>query len=258
MPNFEQKPNTPPVQNMGENTSKVFSGETESQTNKEMYSETAGLFADEIRKRLPSEGGVPYTIADVGAFQGELLGDILARLPDHHIKTIEVDINSGALQKSANEGGKVVAQAESLPFANTSIDAAIMRYVLQWNDAETQRKILIELARTVKEFALIEHAGADIVDTDEWRAALTTLFSTDELAKLKRSTYFFSSRDEVETWLQEAGITYERLQDRVVDNLAEVFIERYSLNEQEAQKTREILGDKNFIRQTDWIIFPKS
>jgi ubiquinone/menaquinone biosynthesis C-methylase UbiE len=256
MSTFEQKPRLPLVQNMGENTSRVFSGETTLQANSELYAETARLFVGEIRRRLSSEGA-PRTIADVGAFRGELLSEIVAGLPEYELKTLEVDINTEALTKSVNVGDKVVAQAELLPFGDKSIDVAIMRYVLQWNDAETQRMILTELSRTVKAFALIEHSGADVIETNEWRSTLTTLFSTDELEKLKRPKHFFSSRDEVETWLQEADITFERLQDRVIDNLADVFIERYALNVQEAQKVRDILGDKNFIRQTDWIIFPK-
>lgn len=222
-----------------------------------MYAQTAGLFADEIRRRIPSDRGSPLIIADIGAFQGELLSAILAKLPEHDIETIEIDRDSVALQRGANKGNKMVGLAETLPFGDATVDVAIMRYVLQWNSAETQKRILAELARAVKEFALIEHAGADIVDTDEWRAVLTTLLSTDDLAKLKRSDCFFSSRDEVETWLQEAGVSFERLQDRVIGNLADVFTERYALNPMEAQRTREILGDKNYIRQTDWVIFPK-
>lgn len=251
-----ERPEKRVVQDMGDDTSRVFSGETQSQTNREIYSETAEFFANEIKKRL-SVRNEPYTVADVGAFQGELLSDIIEKLPEYHLKTIAVDISEQALEKNTASEEKIVSRAERLPFDDKSIDIAIMRYVLVWNEAETQKKILEELARTVKEFALVEHSGPDVVDTDEWRNKTNELYRGDEVPKLKRTGHFFASRDEIEEWMQQFGIKFERLRDRLVQNLSDVFVERYALNAEDAQKTRDVLGDKNYLRQTDWIIFPQ-
>lgn len=253
--NIEQ-PNKTIAQNMGDDASRVFSGETQSQVNKEMYGETAEFFANEIKRRLPVREE-PYTIADIGAFQGELLEEVMNKLPEYKFTSIATDINEQALQKNSVSEGKVVTRAEKLPFADESIDIAIMRYVLVWNEPEKQKEILAELARTVKEFALVEHGGADIADTEEWRNRIGSLFSGNDVPKLKRGEHFFASRDEIEGWMQERGINFERLRDRIVQNMADIFIERYALDAENAEKTKEVLGDKNYVRQTDWIIYPQ-
>jgi ubiquinone/menaquinone biosynthesis C-methylase UbiE len=255
--NQENNPEKIEAPDMGSNTSKVFSGETLSQTNIEMYGQTAEFFAGEIRERLPLRDE-PYTVIDVGAFQGELLADILEKLPEYHFKTIAVDINEQALRKNMASEDKIVAHAEALPFADKSIDIAIVRYLLQWNDAEKQKQILKELSRTIKEFALVEHVGSDIVDTDEWRNRMDKLLDGSEVPKLKRAEYFLSSRDEIEEWMQQNGIKFERLKDRIIQNVADAFIERFALDNEDADKTKQVLGDKNQIRQTDWIVLPNN
>lgn len=242
--------------NMGERTSRVFRGESLTLANKEMYAETAEFFADEIRKRL-SPRKEPYILADVGSFQGELLDELLKKMSGYKFQTTALDINEVALEKNQVAGQKIVADAEKMPFADKSIDVVIVRNMLQWNSAEKQKRILKEIARMVKKFALVEHVGADTVDTDGWRARADDLLDGEEVPKMKRGEHFFSSKDEVEEWLQQSGITFERIKDRRIDNAADVYIERFGLNDAEARETRNILGDKNYILQTDWIINPK-
>ncbi len=75
-----------------------------------------------------------------------------------------------------------------------------------------------------------------------------------EIPKLKRIDHYFSSRNEIEKWMQENKINFERLMERKIENLEDVFIERYNLNDGESLKTKEILGDKNYIIQTTWLI----
>jgi ubiquinone/menaquinone biosynthesis C-methylase UbiE len=255
--NYEKSPTEKIVPDMGDNTSRVFAGETQSNANIEMYQQTAEFFADEIKKRLPVRDA-SYTMIDVGSFQGELLANIIEKLSEYHFETTAIDINQQALRKNFSSDSRVVAHAEALPFDNQSVDIAIVRYVLQWNSAEKQKQILMELARTVKEFALVEHLGSDVIDAEEWRGRMSKLFDGSEIAKLKRVDYFLSSRDEIEEWMQQNGIKFERLKDRVIENVADAFIERFSLNSDEAEKTKQILGDKNYIRQTDWIVFPNN
>lgn len=72
--------------------------------------------------------------------------------------------------------------------------------------------------------------------------------------KLFRQECYFSSGDEIEKWMTEAGIKFRKLQDRKIDTVSDVFIERFKLDEEDAKKTIEILGDKNYIFQTTWLI----
>lgn len=250
----EKIPEQKIIPDMGEQTSKVFAGEYVSETNKEMYAETAQFFADEIRKRLPVREQ-PYIIADIGSYKGELLVNILKLLPDYHFETVAVDVNKHALSDNS-AGQKIIADSEKLPFVNNSVDLIIIRYLLAWNNAAKQKRILEQIAQSVNKFALVEHAGADINETEKWREKMDDLLNGIEVPKMKRSGHFFSSRDEIETWLNQSGISFERLKDRVVQNGADVYIERYGLNKNEAEKTKEILGDKNYFRQTDWIVYP--
>lgn len=240
---------------MGSETSKVFSGEAESLTTKEMYSETAGFFADQIKSHIPESTG-QYVLADVGSFQGELLSNVVELLNEYKFETVAVDINEVALVgNKANK--KIVSSGEQLPFDDNSIDVVIMRYVLQWNNAEKQKKILKEINRVTKTVALIEHVGSDTEDTENWRGKQDELVSGIKIPKLKRGEHFYSSRDEIETWMSEQGIKFFRLRDRKIAEASNAYIERFGLDENEADTAREILGNKDYFMQTDWAIFPK-
>lgn len=245
-----------PEPDMGNATSDVFSGKCRSETNRKVYAETADFFASEIKKRFIP--GKTYTLADIGAYQGELLGELLRKLPDYKFKTIAVDIAETALTKNKTAQEIVCADACDLPLPDTSIDIAIVRYLLQWNAAERQERILNELARIVRGCAFVEHTGADVVDTVAWRERMDRLLSGKEIPKLKRGEHFFSSRDEVEAWMRNLGIEFLRLKDRIIADGADVYIERYALDADEAKAARQILGEKNYARQTDWVIFPKN
>lgn len=243
-----------PKLDMGENTSKIFSGDTESQTNKEVYAETSEFFANTIKERLPVTEKIHH-IVDIGSFRGELLSDLLKKLPEYGFQSIAVDINNMPLKKNPTDH-KVVADAIALPFEDKSFDIAIMRYVLQWNSPENQRKIISEVFRVVNKFALVEHLGPDSENPEEWREKTTDILDGKEIQKLKRDSYFFASKNELEEWMKEKKINFHCLRSRRIDNASDVYIERYNLSKEDAEKTRDILGDQNYFQQTDWIIFP--
>lgn len=242
-------------QNMSESTSQVFAGKYKTETNKKMYAETADYFANEIKARLPKTEG-EYTLLDIGSHQGELMQDILSKLPDYKFKTIAIDISEDSLSGNNISDRRIIANAEELPLDDEIADVVIVRYLLQWNDAERQKKILQEIARVTKGFALVEHVGSDIVDTENWRTKMGILLEGHVIPKLKRGEHFFSSRDEVENWMNGLGIKFERLRERIIQNGSDVYIERFNLTQEEAEKARIILGDKDFFHQTDWIIYP--
>ena len=220
-----------------------------------MYEGTPRFFADQIRSRLRPDKD--YSIVDVGAYQGELLDQLLRQLPEYKFRTVAVDIDSEKLSRN-RAGSLIVSNAENLPLADSSVDIAIIRYVLAWNYFERQKNILKELARITREFTMIEHGGADSQNSDLWRAKLDDLFDGQEISKMKRKEHFFSSRDELEAVMREASLKFERIKEVNIDDLASVFSERYNLNPEELAKARKILGDKNYLQQTDWIIYPKN
>jgi len=240
---------------MGADTSKVFSGKSENLTNIMMYRETADFFASEIRRRLPPRAE-PYKLLDVGSFKGELMSDVLARLPEYTFETTAVDVNSEALENNSADF-KINSGANNLPFENGSFDIVMVRYVLQWNVFDSQKNILSELERVVKGFIIIEHVGSDSIDTDGWRSKMDDVLDGVEIPVLKMDGYFFSSKDELEQWMRENSISFECLRNRKIDKASNVYIERYALSETESDTLRTILGDKDYFIQTDWVIYPK-
>jgi len=251
---FENNLKKATPQEMGINTSKVFSGESELKPSREAYNETPIIFSEEIKKRLSPDK--EYILADIGSFKGELINKILELSPEYKFNTVAVDINEEALKQN-NLGTKLVANADNLPFKDKSIDIEIVRFLLQWNSWEKQKEIIKEIARTVKEFALIQHGGADNNNPKDWRFKMDQLLSGDVVLKLKRGEHFFSSRDEMEKMMKEEGIKFERTQEKVIDDIATIYSERYGLDKEEDKKARDILGDKNFFIQTNWIIYSK-
>lgn len=242
------------AQNMGAGTSSVFSGQVLTDTNRIHYAESAPFFAEEIRKLLESG---EYTLADIGTYKGELLTEILKLLPEYKFKTIGVDINKEALEENKVVGEKVVCDARKLPFADKSIDIVIVRYMLQWNNSEAQKDILKEIARVIKRFAIIEHNGPDNGDEELWRKNSDRLLSGDEVSKMKRLNYFFASEAEVERWMSESGIEYKVLRSRKTPGLSNIYIERYLLDDKEAETARNILEGTDYVAQVDWLILPK-
>lgn len=240
----------------GENASKVFGGEEQSETIEKLYNESARYFADLIKERLGEEKNTIYTMADLGSFKGEFLASILVNLPEYTFDTVAIDLEQNVTKNKVAQK-KVAAHLYSLPLPDKSIDVEIMRYVLAWNDAEKQKEILKEIARTVKGFAIIQHAGADSENADEWRMRMDDLLDGKEVPKLKRIGHYFSSREEVENWLTENNIPFERISERRVDAVSDVFIKRFALGGEDAEKTCEILADKDYIIQTTWLVYPQ-
>lgn len=245
--------NTESLKNLGEKASDIFRGESNSLAVKELYGESAGYFADIIKNKLLNKDKT-YKLADLGSFSGELLGNILDKLPDYKFRTIAVDINEEALKENLSAQEKIISTLDKIPLEDTSIDIILCRYGLAWNSPKEQQEILKEIARIVKGFAVIQHAGADNDNADEWREKIDDLLDGKEIPKLKRIRHYFSSRNEIEKWMQENKINFERLMERKIENVSDVFIERYNLNDGESLKAKEILGDKNYIIQTTWLI----
>ncbi len=245
-----------PKNDQGEQGGVVFRGEGRFKASQELYAQSAENFANLIKEKLPVRDE-PYLLADLGGHKGELLGNILEKLPEYDFKTIAIDLNEDALAQNVGAGEKIVASLDKLPLADKSIDVAVARYVLVWNEYEWQKAILNEIARVVKKFGIIEHAGAPSDDTEAWRQNLNNLFNGGQVPALKRDMHFFSSRDEVEKLMRGSGIRFECISEKKVNGVSDVFIEKWKLGSNDAGKTKEILGDKDYIVQTRWVIYPR-
>lgn len=239
---------------MGEMTSEVFAGRIEKQSLMELYGESADFFANVIRSKLNPKNG-QYSLVDLGSFKGELLQNVLQKLPEYEINPVVVDVNEGALAENVASRRRIVAHAEKIPFADSSVDIVFVRYVLQWNDFEKQKEIIKEIGRVMKKFAVIQHLGADSDDPGVWRSRVDA--ALEEIPKVGKQGRFYSSRDELEEFMRKEGISFERVQDRVVQNLSDVYINRYGLDEFESQKVKAELGEKDYVVQTTWILDTK-
>jgi ubiquinone/menaquinone biosynthesis C-methylase UbiE len=245
------------VPEMGVDTSHVFSGNVKGEALKRVYGESAQLFADLIKKYLPaSEKG--YTLADLGSYKGELLAKILEELGvDYKVKTIAVDVNEEALkQNTADES--VVSSVDSIPLADGSVDISIMRYVLQWNPLNVQKDILKEFNRITRKIGVLQHCCPDDQNADEWRKHTDDIYDGEEVLKLKREGYYFSSPGEVEAMMTELGIKFKKICEVTAPGFSEIFVERYALSREEAETLRKILGKFDYENVVTWVILPEA
>lgn len=242
------------IMQMGENSSKIFGAENiKSKTTAKVYEQSANFFADTIRQKINPDK--QYDLADFGCFKGELLDNILRLLPEYHFHTYGIDLEPNLIgNKSAQE--KVAADLVCTPLRDKSMDIVLMRYVLQWNNAQKQEKILQEIARVTRGFAIIQHLGADNKNSDAWRKKIDELLGGQKIAKLHRVGHLFLSNEEIEELMNKHAIRFERIQNRKIDRLFNVFRERYNLIDKESNLAKQILGNKDYIIQTSWLIYP--
>ena len=242
---------------MGVDTSHVFSGDAKSESVRKIYGESAGLFADLIRQYLPPTSD-EYTLADLGSFKGELLKKVVSNLdPGYKIKTIGIDINEEAMQDNPADE-RIVSSVDALPLADKSVDISIMRYVLQWNTLEKQAEILKELNRVTRKVGIVQHCCPDDQNADEWRRHSDDVYDGEEISKMKRAAYYFSSPSEVEAMMVESGIKFKKISEITAPDFSQIFIERYALSEEEAVLLRKILGEFDYENVVTWVILPEA
>lgn len=238
----------------GLDTSRVFSGRTNLEATAILYSQSSKLFSKIISERLSV--GQKYHLADFGSFKGELLNNTILELSgqgyDFHTYAID-RIGKVLLENPANT--KIQSDLTKVPLGDKSIDIAMARYILVWNSLDDQLKILKEMTRTARQFAIVQHGGADNVEPREWRRRIDYLMTGKDVPELKREGSYFSSRDELEQLMKQNGIGFIRLDELKVAPLSDIFIERYKLDSKSAQKTREILADKDYTIRTTWLIY---
>lgn len=238
--------------NQGIRASEIFSGKVEAKPLKKVFGESAQFFSDIIRNKLTPGN---YNLADFGTHKGELLENVCSSLPDFNFHTVGIDLEANLRENKAAQE-KVAADLGKIPMEDKSVDIGFARYALHWNDIEKQEQILKEIARTVKDFAIIQHVGADAENPMKWRERVNDLLDGKEIPKLERHGHLFSSSQEVEKILIDNNIPFEKVSERCVPGLSEILSQRFSLNEKEKQLAEEMLKNNDYIMQITWIIKP--
>lgn len=243
----------PSYENQGERTSTVFAGRGQSHASRRIYGESADLFADLIAQHL-QQSERPYVLADIGSFKGELMSEVLGRLPQFRFRTIAIDINSEAMSENRADR-KIVADVANTRLEDKSVDVALCRYVLQWNPPDKQRMILRELDRITRHAVILQHFGSDAA-AREHRERIDLVLSGSKVPKLRREDYYISSAEEIEDWLAQQGMAFAQRAHVKLGNLSDSFIDRYNLASAEAQRLKQVLGDYDYIVVTTWILSP--
>lgn len=243
----------PSYENQGERTSSVFAGRGQSHASRRIYGESAELFASLIAQSLPHTDR-QYVLADIGSFRGELMGEVLRRLPQFRFRTIAVDINSEAMAENQADR-KIIADVVNTQLDDKAVDVTLCRYVLQWNPPDKQRSILRELDRISTRAVILQHFGSDGAER-EHRKRIDDVLSGSKVPKLRREDYYISSAEEIESWLDLQGMGFTRRAHAKLSNLSDSFVDRYNLAGADSQRLKQVLGDYDYIVVTTWILCP--
>jgi hypothetical protein len=208
----------------------------------------AYIVAKLIRKNM-----IPgrYSVADFGGHKGELLSELIRTLPEYDFDPIILDKVSG-LERDANFK-KIEADIIGNPLQDKSVDLIIMRYVLPWDKYENQKLILAEVKRVCKDVAIIQHQGASNDNPKLLQDASRKLWG-GSIPKLRRDYGFFTESNQIEKWMSELGMNFEKVEEKYIETLSEMFIEKFALNNEESCLTKEILKGCDGINITTWII----
>lgn len=233
----------------GLNAISLFRGKSATKPAKLIYAESAVLFADAIKSHLPVEA---YTLLDLGSHKGEFLEDLVEKLRDYSFDAIAVDVNEADLKDNPAET-KIAADLITIPLGDKSVDITIARYAIAWNNAENQKRIIKEIGRLTRTIAIIQHQGSDPEHPHNPQTAARELFR-GKIPELKREEFYFSSATEVEAWFTEFGFKFERIQHRRVEDISELYIEKYRLEGDNAEAVRNILAGADYLWQTAWVV----
>jgi ubiquinone/menaquinone biosynthesis C-methylase UbiE len=197
------------------------------------YYETGQQIIKLIKEQLTNKDRT-YSFADFGSHQGELMKVVLDQLSDYHLNTIAID-TLGSLKSNQVADELVPADLTHIPLKDHSVDFGMTRYVLQWNTLTDQAKILSEVNRVVKDFAIIQHVGADQDCLQDWQHNLDQVLDGSLIPKLRRTNYYFSSPEQIEEIMAENGLNFQRLSYQKIDQMSEIYITRFALNPDESE-----------------------
>lgn len=218
-----------------------------------IYGESAPDFADIIKAKITV--GPDNSLADFGGYKGELMRDVLVLLPEYNFRTICFD-RPEHLTDNKVAKIKIACDLSDLPAADQSIEAGFIRYALQWNSEDKQRAMLRRMRKVVQRLLIVQTAGPDNDEAEEWRRTFDILLGGKEVPALARTGHFFSSGKETEKYLIESGMNnFKMLCEKLVDKgLSSVLTNRFDVGEKDAEITRQILGTKDYIMRRTWAV----
>lgn len=239
------------ISEQGKKAPILFKGDGKSKASHLVYGNSANLFSSIIKKRLKKKEN--YCLVDFGSSRGDFLNELIKKLPQYNFNIICIDKEKEPLDKNTVAHEKICSNLVSVPLRDDSADLLIMRYVLQWDSLEEQKQILSELRRLMRDFAIVQHAGADSKNALKWRKNNDNLFK-GEIKSLYRFEQCFSSSQEVENMMKEVGLDYKKIDEIKVEGLSDIINEKYVLDKKERLRVKEILGKWDYIVITTWVI----
>ena len=232
----------------GKNSARVFHGESQSDAVKSFYKDSVPLFTKIIKNNLKPN---KYALIDIGGHKGEFLSELLTELPEYKFESTIIDKVEG-LEDGLNVK-KLVEDVVNNSLPDKCADLVIMRYVLPWDVYDNQKRILNEIKRLCKNIAIIQHQGAPSNNPKPLQNAAKELWG-GAVPTLKREHGLFTESSKIEEWMNELGMKFEKIEEKYIETLSELFIEKFGLDGTEAQKTKDILKGCDGISITTWVI----
>ena len=229
--------------------------------------------------RIKEMGLDKITVVDFGGAEGHVLQEITQTLESEGIKVFPIDIDreKGAIKKKKGNFAGLPANLNYVPIIENSIDAGILRFVLQYNNKEDEKKILEEAYRTLKPGGrlIIMQDGAFKKEPgnayNEFFAQASASQGGKTIEEIKKGRLFLSGEemesmaekigfkvvearelDEVESYLSPAAYKsrFGSMSDEQYENLEKVFTE-------EEENNPDIFKDGRLKRPLIYLVLEK-
>jgi SAM-dependent methyltransferase len=173
----------------------------------------------------------------------------MTAIPDCKFTFTNLDQSEELLDQDVISQSKILGKIQDFN-SGKQFDLILLRYVLHYNGLSSQRVILEKINKLLKDDGLfiLHHCGSV---NKEHQQKLNALFGSDVVSsKLARRDSYWSTWDEVETLLKEAGFNTNTLEHYTIP-VGDLYKQRYDLNDQEEAKLHEFLGSQDFV---DYVI----
>jgi SAM-dependent methyltransferase len=195
---------------VGENFAKV-SANPQSEITKSIYEAHNSTISNAIIRKF--QGQETLVCAELGGGAGALVKEIKKLLASKKVIFTNIDYSSELLEKDVYSDHKIVSRIEDVdPIKVGKFDVVLIRYVLNYNNLETQVKIIEKAKNLLKPSGIfiLHHVGAR---DNKHKDLLNNLFSTEAVSKkLIRGQPNWLTWEETISLLLSAG-----LKDKVID-----------------------------------------
>lgn len=233
----------------GKNSINTFLAKTKSRPVNELYSVAA--IVKRIKKISSSK---TLKVIDIGAHKGELSSGLRINLGIQKVEVTAVENDQNYLRANNDADYKIFADVSKDRLPKRQYDLAIMRYVLHWNNKESQEFILENVLNSTNEGIILLNVGPDEKNSEQWREKTDKIFKTNMFG-LKRDKYYFPNSADIKSIIRKNGWSYKSLdKDKKIKKLSEILRVKYGLGKDQKEKIRKILGNCDYlIKTTLWI-----